>query len=439
VLVKIIRGLVLAGILSVNTVFAGDTAANYTTSVNGYASFESGEIMKGYSSVTQNPEIQRAWLETGYMGFCADAVVSDHLRVLAGGQAQLLISFRRAEGTMNDAYTQSKQPETVFLITNGEAIYTIGNAVHPLLQVEAGFFPYKYNPDVRNLGEYLFRTYCYPSSIVNQFDYPFAYLTGARIGNSFSAGSGEFHQDLLLTTSTNFWPFMDWSLSYLADYSLPGLFTFGAGVQLWDLFSVGVDNSQVGIDPTTPDSGFLGGKPYTFAGTKLMARFSFDAKGLIPRDAPIAALLGKEDLKLYGEATILGLRNYTDPDTANHDGYDSLLWRMPVMAGFNVPAFKLLDVLAFELEFQDSPYPNSIANPVYDMQPFPAPVEDHAKFKWSLYAKKNLGKHVSIIGQVARDHLMPLSTVIATNYSDYTDVLLRDTDWWWTGKMRFDF
>ena len=56
----------------------------------------------------------------------------------------------------------------------------------------------------------------------------------------------------------------------------------------------------------------MNGKDYTFAGTKIMARFSFDMKGLIPADS-LFGLLGKEDLKLYGEATILGLKNYPDP------------------------------------------------------------------------------------------------------------------------------
>ena len=33
------------------------------------------------------------------------------------------------------------------------------------------------------------------------------------------------------------------------------------------------------------------------------------------------------------------------------------------MAGINLPTFRVLDVLSFELEYQDSPYPNSIIMP----------------------------------------------------------------------------
>jgi hypothetical protein len=114
---------------------------------------------------------------------------------------------------------------------------------------------------------------------------------------------------------------------------------------------------------------------------------------------------------------------------------------MPVMLGVNLPVFKLLDVLSIELEFQNSPYPNSVANPIYYMKPQPQPetITPHAKYKWSIYAKKCLGRHVNLIFQVARDHIMPQSTVVAIDFSDYTDVLLRDTDWWWTGKVLFEF
>jgi hypothetical protein len=166
-----------------------------------------------------------------------------------------------------------------------------------------------------------------------------------------------------------------------------------------------------------------------------MGRFSFDVKGFFPS----VELFGKEDLKLYGEVAVLGLKNYPDTDTSRQRGYDSLYWRVPFVLGINLPAFKVLDVLNFELEYQNSPYPNSVVEPVYFMLPLPVAKQSHAKFKWSLYTRRNIGPHVTLILQVARDHIMPLSTVPATNFSDYTDVLLRNTDWWWTGKVRFSF
>jgi hypothetical protein len=241
-------------LLSVTAAFSGDTAVNYTPIISGYASFEAGEVMKGYSDAA-SVKLDRDWLETGYMGLCADAAVNDHLRILVAGEGQLQISFRREEEGQNDEYISLRFPQTIFTIKRGEALYTIGSVDHPIFQVEAGFFPYKYNPDVNDLGEYLFRTYCYPAAIINEFDHPYADLVGFRVGNSLAAGPGYFHHDLLLTTETEFYPYEDWSLSYLADYSIPRLFSFGAGAQLFDVFSVGADNSALFIKNDAEDHG----------------------------------------------------------------------------------------------------------------------------------------------------------------------------------------
>ena len=327
---SIIQCTIAARLLLGHTVLAGDTTAKMSPiQLSGYASFEAGEVAKGYSEVSGGGPIFNAWVETGYIGLCANAAVTERLRVLVGGEAQLLFSFRRTVPGQNDLYNPDKEPQTVFSIKHGEAIYTIGDAAHPLWQLEAGFFPYKYNPDARNLGKFLFRSYCYPSSIVASFDRPYADLVGFRAGNSFAAGNGFFHQDLLLTTQTQLWPFGDFSLSYLADYAMPGIFSLGAGVQFFDLIPVGIDLPALG-DPTTPDISPQGAY-YTFAGTKLMGRLSFDAKGAMPRE--LADMFGREDLKLYGEAAILGLKNYTDTTQSRGAKYDSLLWRVPIMAG----------------------------------------------------------------------------------------------------------
>jgi len=424
------------GLLLASSVIATeDSTEKYIPKLSGYASWESGEVVKGYSGAA-GVEVDRGWLQTGYMGLCATADVSDHLRIIAGGEGQFVVSFRRSENGNNDTYTELRFPKTLFSIKRGEALYSAGRTENPLFQLEAGFFPYKYNADVKDLGEYLFRTYCYPASMVNEFDKPYADLLGLRLGLTVNAGPGIFHNDLLLTTSMQFWPFNDFSLSYIADYSIPRIFTLGAGVQLFDLFSVGVDNPQYGIDPTTPDPKTMNGKNYTFAGTKLIGRVSFDPKGLFPATE---GLLGKEDLKLYGEAAILGLNNYEDTIANSNDGYDNILWRMPVMLGINLPTFKLLDVLGFEMEYQYSPYPNSITNVEYNMTPLPSSPLAHSFTKWCFYGRKSLGRHVDIIGQIANDHLMPKTMVMANQFADYTDVTIRNSDWWWTLKARFDF
>jgi hypothetical protein len=73
------------------------------------------------------------------------------------------------------------------------------------------------------------------------------------------------------------------------------------------------------------------------------------------------------------------------------------------------------------------------------MTPLPSSPLAHSFTKWCFYGRKSLGRHVDIIGQIANDHLMPKTMVMANQFADYTDVTIRNSDWWWTLKARFDF
>ena len=66
-----------------------------------------------------------------------------------------------------------------------------------------------------------------------------------------------------------------------------------------------------------------------------MARVCFDFKKFFNTN-----IFGDQDLKLYCEAAILGVKDYKLY-------YNNLVQRIPVMVGFNVPAFKILDLIAW--------------------------------------------------------------------------------------------
>lgn len=438
-------------LFNVTTAITGDegTESKISTKVHGYASLEGGEIVKGLALLGAT-NIDHAWLQTGYMCIYLETAINDRLQIKVGGEAQSIISFRRFDIGNNEAYVGNLMPRTVLNIKWGEALYKFGIGDKLRLYLEAGLFPYKYNPEARNLGEFLFRSYCYPSSIVAEFDKPYADLTGFRLGNSINIGNKVFHNDLILTTQMKFWPYQNYSLSYLNNFNIPKLLSVGTGVAWWNLFSViaAGSESSVGDDPTTPFIENWGGKYYTFAGTKLMGRISIDGKGILPPD--LSKFFGKEDLKFYGEAAILGLKNYHG-DSVLFNGnmvwrpsfYDSLKWRAPIMFGMNIPTAKVFDVLSLEFEYQNSPYPNSIHQVIYQQKPLPTTNADlmntHAQWKWSLYVKRTLLNHVSIIGQIARDHITPMTLEMSNSNCDFTDITLRPGDYWWTLKMRFDF
>jgi len=53
-----------------------------------------------------------------------------------------------------------------------------------VLSLSAGIFPFKYNPDVRNLGEYLFRGPVSPGFLITAFDFQYATLSGFNLNSS---------------------------------------------------------------------------------------------------------------------------------------------------------------------------------------------------------------------------------------------------------------
>jgi hypothetical protein len=126
--------------------------------------------------------------------------------------------------------------------------------------------------------------------------------------------------------------------------------------------------------------------------------------------------------------------------------------RMPIMFGFNFPAFKLLDVLSFQFEYYENPYPNDYGNTfTYSLPGFAAPISwdnqvdlatgflnldayKHDNWKWSVYANKffGKGKHFGIVAQAARDHYRTICTF--DGIRDYADALYKPKHWYWATK-----
>jgi hypothetical protein len=460
--------------------FAGEDST-ITTKVSGYASFEAGQVMNGFSSggiAGGSSDISHGWVQKAEFGLYADVKISGRFHIIVGPEAALTRSFKTYPGaSLNDQFIDDFKPKFSFSMGRAEGMYTFGDPERALFQLEGGYFSYKYDQDSRNFGEYLFRTGAYPPVILNKFDRPFAYLLGFRAGNTLRKN---FHHDLLLTSEIT--EFMgaqgDFSLSYCADYQLPGMVKMGGGISLYRVFPLDgisttphsqntfmrIDNAQWTHDTLFHTYNVTGGDSVfqSYAGTKLMGQVSFDIAGLIK---PFTGDLWKSgDIILYSEIAILGVKNYTaynydkamNSDTSatartpvidtTRTYYSKLKERMPLMFGFTfrVP-YGILDVVNCELEYLDSRYPNNFERQFKEFVPLPnqPPSFDHEKLKWSFYAKKCLGSHASIIGQIANDHFVPTShSIVAMGGSgvqDMMDVLLRHGDWWWVLKMKFNF
>ena len=360
---RIWNGIVCAGLLAglVNVCYAEESLNK--VGFYGLADTRSGQFAN-YKFGVKGHELEHQWIQNnmvilgvktqfhprlqggiGLLGWIAyhtfpDSMLMDASRIAKG--TDVLFRFDRAEMTLNC----SPDPED------------------SLCKITVGLFPYKYNKEVRNLGEYLFRTGCYPGYIMSDgFDMPLAQIAGIRVSSDLF---NFWHNELLLTTELYLYPLNDFSLTYLTDVSLfKRVFNFGAAVQLYHCFPVNNDYTQpenyiqYNVAPTTPkapnyyfakdDAAKTDTLFYTFAGTKIMARFTFDPKPLLGMD-----IFGAEDLKLYSEAIILGVKNYPanlDIDLnwgnapVNEFGYNKLMQKMPIMFGFNWPTHQFLSYL----------------------------------------------------------------------------------------------
>lgn len=398
---------VLAAFMA-NAGFATDL--NIEKNVTGYASIEDGQVLGGsfLSTAQDHVNTDQVFVQRMFTGFNVETKFNP-LNITGNLGMEMMVS--------NDYPRWSNdQGATRWLyyypyLTEADLTWHSGNADKPALSITAGYFPIKYNKDARNLGEYLFRSGAYPQTLVTDFDFPADRLAGLNIeGNPFNG----FSWNVILNTNLVLQAVGDLNLAGLVAYNFNDIFEVGAGAQYMSLVSA--DSTLTSPHKTTSmynisasgDTSF-----YTNAGLKLMARISFDPKKLFPS----SDLFGKEDLKIYGEAAILGVKNYPASIMNNVLQYDTLSQRIPVMFGINLPAFKFLDVFSVQGEWFGSPLPNDMTEEAMYSQPNPLSSASSDEFsqhrnwytssdnwKWSVYAKRTLAGHFSITAQVACDH-----------------------------------
>lgn len=377
--------------------------------------------------------------------------------------------------------------------------YGFGDKQKPFLTVDAGLFPYKYNEYAHDLGEYLFRSNAYPGIIytggLTYVDVNSATVTGVKLSQSLNR---YFSHDLLVTLETETNPVWDINLTYLAKLNVKDVFKLTGGVE----FARAIPVRPSLTNPKLPQNAYFkhNGKsyiddPYYYqqrrtgelrrdtaadvssydaalavldsvssgqiavdlsyyeaSAIKPVATFSFDPKPLLGM-----GVFGKNDLVLYGEAAILGVKD--QPVL-----YDDIWKRMPVMLGFNVPTFKLLDVLTIEVEHYGSQFPNSNfklqtefvsrggdhggnAYPPIPVIPISAPGKgsdlgyvpsewDADNWKWAVFAKRRLTDGLFASLQVASDNGRGW---VYPQGRQYYSIFLGPSEWYWMGRITANF
>lgn len=336
--------------------------------------------------------------------------------------------------------------------------YTIKNN-NSTFFTEFGYLPIKYNQQVRNLGEYLLRSNCYPNVVVNGFELSDKEKIVGWHGmykNDFSEESW-LRGDLFFHTEMSLYPLYNFSLSYLLSANINNLIEIGAGLSHQHLIPINKLKTTPGDDREQWNRntgefqkvGYISPEDdtivYTFRGTKAMGRITIDPKALFK-----APIFGSEDLKIYSEVAVLGLKDYDY-------WYDNRLERMPFMVGFNFPTFKLLDVLAIEAQYWKYPWSNNaelvwraggpLPYMIYGSNPdLPNFIEADTMrvhdddFRWSIYASRKIMNRIRISLQFASDNMA--RTVFSPpppSFTKYTEVMPRTKDWYWSSRIQFYF
>ena len=278
-----------------------------------------------------------------------------------------------------------------------------------------GLFRFRYNPDARNLGEYLIHSGCYPGYVFSGREWANELGLHLRV-NALPA----IKQDILVLTEMNHIPFYDFSLAYLGTVNMLDVAEIGAGVMFHRLI-------PVSPKLTTPEKAAPDGRTgvYTHRGIKVMGRLSLDIKRLFGNPA----FFGAQDLKIYSEAAVLGLEDYPVY-------YEKIGERIPVMVGINIPFFGLLDYCALEGEWYGSPHNND--PPIGDIRPIPQgeDIGDSDDIKWSVSLRRAIGSHIAIDARAASDHLRFEDPGGAVENWEHTIGL---SQWYWSLTMLFSF
>jgi hypothetical protein len=337
-----------------------------------------------------------------------------------------------------------------------------------------------------------------------------AQITGVRLGQPLG---GMFSHEALVTVETDQLPYYDMNLTYLAKAKIGQALKMGAGVQFARLLPVrpSVTNPDIARnryftfnDTTYIDNGdyyaqrlsahrlkgkdsqdslmYLRGQDlatrltslidngmsmnaaldsleraeavstgsssyghYDGSSIKTVLSFSFDPKAFLGD----MGVLAPNEMVLYGEAAILGLKDYPIL-------YEDRMERTVAMVGFNFPTFRQLDVLALELEWFGSRAPNSSAYSQQSIskisdgsipQPRPQPSiysenlsengyapEDWEKdnLRWSVFARRHLVKGLSLDLQAASDNSRGWVFPSGRRYWAY---FRSPSDWYWMFKL----
>jgi hypothetical protein len=431
-----------------------------------FVNWEAGQIEEAHPIDPNDIRVDKEILHHAAVWTLQEARLSDKSKLFVGVGGAYYFVFPRAP-IATDPNVNSKRSAFGLTDAHGE-FELIGGSEEGdhLLQLKAGIFGYKYNPDAKNLGEYMFRTWVYPSIV---------YTGGLEVVNSamtqlsgieLNTKVGIFSNSFLVTLQTDHAPIFGLNAADLFSVKL-GILTLGGGFMFenfyhpdsrvleshadankWvkvaggDSLAAGTElafkeftdrrsSFRQGPDTLVVDSGY-----YSFAGQKVMVQASLDLGFLIPED-----LRSERDMRLYFETILLGVKNYPTY-------YNKISERMVTLVGFNFPTFRILDLLSFEMEYAPTPWKMSTDRA--HGEALAVPISDNSKlspgtfpnvtkftrddFKWTFLMQKQLYSGMSLYFQAANDHMRLLDNF--SSQSSY-EIFQTPQHWYWAFSLKF--
>lgn len=454
-------------------------------SVNGAVEFDIANYprIRNYQGKTSAPvasnTLHRIWFGHNIGTLNLESAPTDFFTIRASFEFNQYMTTRPTIGgsSPNSSFGQSYW--NAFYVREGQGIFSFIDSDDMHLDITFGYFPYKYHPEVRNLGEFLFRSGTYPLYLLGEFDKPFARLTGLRTGFEYkSQDIFTAKIDVLGLLERTLPPFNTISFASVASANFFTIFDIGAGIDFAHAIPMNDKFTKVEqdepsnkyikdsvltdiYDPMTEPPTYLFTTTdyeygyYDFKGIKLMLRATIDPVGLWREKASMLSdIVGDHGLKLYGEYAVIGTKNYPEPastttpfSTYKRSGYTTVKERSPWMVGVSIPAWKILDVFAVEFER----FPSYYADDYYTLSthgiPQPAELSGETydstvfvpRWNWSVYLKKNVTENFTIIAQFARDHQRAERHPGVLEFNDYGVMAVKPDEWGWRLCTRFHF
>jgi hypothetical protein len=407
---------------------ADDSQKSISISGNGNIMF--GQLVSGYThGRTKENYVQNRWQDFYSGRINITSHPNEWLTTIICPEVGSAFPITTTSGIMKETYKLQYRA----LLQRAEAMFHWQfNTIS--FSGEAGLMEYNFNPEIKNLGNYLYRSASYPLFLRTKLDYPYANLMGIR--GEVGLMENQVKLGTLINTITHQAPFYDISIALFASYATSDkMFDAGFGICFDRAISVNDTlTDAINLKSQMSDS------TLSLRSTKIDFRACFDIKKMFGDND----FFGPNDAKLYAEAGIIGLK---DPKYFLNDSLTtpSLMNRLPIMVGLNIPTFKILDLFSIEVEYCKYPYSFDWWGNYGSPSPVPAQTFDSTwqtnyrekdNLKWSIYLKKSISKF-DIIGFIANDHTL-YDTYNAEAQPNTEQSLRTNKDWHWYIKLQYN-